>query len=455
MSKGTSKPYLHFVGNNANNVTGSCTVLRFNDIKLCIDMGLIQTNNIVADYRANREQLKKIKPKTVHGVIITHLHADHAHGLLAAVAAGMQAYIYIPMGSTPILKIMLADCVKIMQQDSTKLQNKHGVKAPPLANENDIDKLLSWIVEVPFNKPTEIVGGAKLTYYDAGHIVHSAQAVIEFKQGYITKRIGFTGDFNTEEKSKSVRPIQPLPRCDIIVGECTYSDPSRAYSYKKDRWYDNQLIKTAIEQYNRILVPVFAFQRAEDVLEALKNVGVDKPVYLDSPLAEKIYKKWPDALDYESTLGLKIISSWDESKALQESNSPAIILASSGMLTAGRAVCYLKYLLPHVNNCVLFCGYSSDNTMATEIKNGAKEIKVDGEMISNNAQIYCLNTFSSHANYHQLMQYYQQIEFTKLCLVHSDFENKIKFADVLQGKLSNQGKSSRVIAVNEDSKIYL
>ena len=60
MSKGTSKPYLNFVGGNATDVTGSCTILRFNNIKLAVDMGLIQTNNIVADYRANRDMMKRI-----------------------------------------------------------------------------------------------------------------------------------------------------------------------------------------------------------------------------------------------------------------------------------------------------------------------------------------------------------------------------------------------------------
>ena len=82
-------------------------------------MGMIQTNNLVADYRANRDQMKKIKPKTVHGVIITHLHADHCLGLLAAVAMGMQAYIYIPQGSIPILKIMMDDCIKITRKSNS------------------------------------------------------------------------------------------------------------------------------------------------------------------------------------------------------------------------------------------------------------------------------------------------------------------------------------------------
>lgn len=454
MSKGTTRPYLHFVGNNAVDVTGSCTILRFDKIKLALDMGLIQTNNIVADYRANRDMMKRIKPKTVHGVVISHNHADHICGLLSAVHMGMNAYIYVPQGSLPIMRIMLEDCVKIIESDSTKLQNKHGVKAPPLATLEDVDKVMSWCVEVPFNKPFEIVGGAKLTYYDAGHIINSAQGIIEFKQGYTIKRVGLTGDICNEPKSKSVRPLQPLSRVDVLVSECTYSDPTRCYSMKKDRWYDEQMIVTAINQYHRILIPTFAQQRLEDILEVLAKLGVTKRVYVDTPLGEKIYRAWPEPLDYEDRLNLKFVQSWEESQALQISNEPCIIVASSGMLTAGRAVCYLKYLLPSPNNAVLFIGYSSENTTATEIKQGSKSIKVDGEVVPNRAQIYSLNSFSSHSNYNQLMKYLMELDYQKVCLVHSDYESKVAFANTLQNNLIAQGKSSRVIAVNADSKIY-
>lgn len=457
MNKNVVKPYLHFIGNNASNVTGSCTIVRFGNIKLCVDMGLIQTNNIVADYKANRDQLKKIKPKSIHGVIITHCHADHLLGILLAVNMGMKAYIYVPQGSLPIIKIMLEDCVKILIQDSTKLQNKHGIKAPPLATQQDIEKVLSWIIEIPFNQPTEIVGGAKLILYDAGHIINSAQCVLELKESkYITKRIGFTGDFNIEAKSKSVRNIQPLPRCNIVVGECTYSNPIRNFSKKKDRWYDKEIIKTALSQYRRILCPVFALQRVEDILESLKEIGTDIPIYLDSPLAQRIYNAWPEKLDYEQTLNFHIVSSWAESEELQKfNNKHHLILASSGMLMAGRAVCYLKYILPCEDNCVLFCGYSSENTIANKIKQGDKELKIDNDLIKNKAQIYCLNTYSSHANYTQLMDYYQTINFDKLCLVHSEYGDKVEFAHVLQDKLASQGKSSRVIAANMDTKVYI
>ena len=454
MSKGTSKPYINFIGGNSYDVTGSCTIVRFDKIKLAVDMGIIQTNNIVADYKANRELIKRIKPRTLHGVICLHNHGDHIFGLLLGAHVGMNAHIYVPQGSLPIMKIMLEDCVRIMASDALKLQHKHGMKVAPLADEEDIQKVMDRCIEIPFNQPTEIIGGAILTLYDAGHILNSAQCVLEIKQGYITKRLGFTSDICNEAKSKSVRPLQPLPYVDILVSECTYSDPTRCYSMKKDRWYDEQMIQTAVNQYDRILIPTFANQRLEDILQVLEKLKITKRIYVDTPLGEKIYRNWDEELNFESTLNMKFVQSWDESQAIQTSKEPCIIVASSGMLTAGRAVCYLKYLLPSSKNAVLFVGYSAENTTATEIKQGNKMIKVDGEVVQNNAQIYSLNSFSSHSNYNQLMKYLLELNYNKVCLVHSNQETKVSFAHTLQDKLVEQGRSARVVATNLGTKIY-
>ena len=450
----TKQPYLQFIGGNATDVTGSCTILRWKRMKYAIDMGMIQTNNMVADYKANKELVKRIKPKTIHAVLITHCHSDHVANLLTATAQGMQAHIYIPEGSAKLLRIMLEDSAKIMEADALMMARKHGMKVPPLATLDDVDKVMQRCIEIPFGERTEITGGAYVTLYHAGHIVFSSQMLIELVDGYVTKRIGITGDIGYELKSKSVPPIESLPFCDVMVGECTYCDPDRIYSYKKDRWYDEQMIKTAVEQYNKILIPVFSLQRLEDVLETLKQLDIKKKIYVDAPLGVRIYKAWPEILDYEETLGAKMIESWAESQALQASDTPCIILSSSGMLSAGRAISHLHSILPNPKNCVLFCGYSSPNTMATEIKNGERDIKVEGELVPNRCQIYCLNTFSSHANYSQLMDYYcNKTRYNKLCLVHSEFEHRVQFAQTLQDKLVEQGKSSRVIASNMDTKV--
>lgn len=451
---------INFIGNSSTDVTGSCHQIKFKNYNILLDAGLIQTNNIVTDYKANRDFVKKIKPKEVHYIIISHLHADHCALLPPLYAKGCQAHIYIPSGSLPIMKLMLEDSTKIMQQDSDKLTRKHGIKAPPLATLQDVEKVLDRCIEVCYNLPMQIAEGVNFTYYPAGHIIHSAQIYLELKEGYVTKRVGYTGDIGSLDEHVSVEPRQNLPFCNVLIGEATYCQEGRNYSIKKDRWFDRQMMVSAIKDYNKILIPVFSLQRTEDVLHELyqldDNNGTIPTVYLDAPLASKIFSAWDGDIQYLKDWDkLEIINDYPQSQALQLSNEHCVIVSSSGMLTAGRALSHLKTILPNSKNCVLFCGYSSDSTLATEIKHGTKEIKLDGELIANRAQIYCLNTFSSHANYAQLMEYYKGLSFDKLCLVHGSFLDKTKYADTLQQEISKQGKSSKVVCINEDSRVYI
>lgn len=460
ISSGVRKPVVNFIGNSSTDVTGSCHQIKFKNYNILLDAGLIQTNNIVTDYKANRDFVKKIKPKEVHYIICSHLHADHIGLLPPLYAKGCQAHIYIPSGSLPIMKLMLEDSAKIMQQDSDKLTRKHGIKAPPLATLQDVEKVLDRCIEVCYNLPMQIAEGVTFTYYPAGHIIHSAQIYLELKEGYVTKRVGYTGDIGSLDTHVSVEPRQDLPFVNVLIGEATYCQEGRNYSIKKDRWFDRQLIIDAITDYNKILIPVFSLQRTEDILHELYQLddknGFMPTVYLDAPLASKIFNAWDGDIEYLRQWGkLKIIGDYVQSQGLQTSNEHCIIVSSSGMLTAGRALSHLKTILPNPKNCILFCGYSGDSTLATEIKHGTKEIKLDGELIANKAQIYCLNTFSSHVNYSQLSEYYKGLSYDKLVLTHGRFEGKVKYANKLQEELTKEGKSSRVICANEDSRIYI
>ena len=59
-------------------------------------------------------------------------------------------------------------------------------------------------------------------------------------------------------------------------------------------------------------------------------------------------------------------------------------------------------------------------------------------------------------NKEELIDYYiNALRFNKLLLVHGNFDSKVTFAQELQDKLASQGKSSRVIATNMDTKVYI
>ena len=457
--KGTSRPYVQFLGNSAIDVAGSVNLLRFKRYCLLLDAGWAQGFDVMTSYRQNKEAVKKVKCKEIDYIILSHAHLDH-HGLCPALyAKGCHAHIYVPQGSTQFIKLMWEDSLKIHLQDCQKLQNKHGIKANPLYSPADIENTLNRIIEIQYNTPYQINEDITLTYHPAGHILHSAQAYLEFKEGNIIKRVGYTGDIGLKPQPYT-EPIELLPFCNLLIGESTYCTPTRP-DKTRDRAKDIEKIQSVVKQFDRVLIPCFSLQRTQVMLRLLYQLSVfeKRPIYLDSPLASKFCAMWNSAdEDYtwqEIISKVKVIDSYESSIVLQESNEPCIILSASGFLQGGRIMNHLKASLDKPSTCVVFCGFAGQNNLASQIKAGQKEVNIDGVIVKNRANIVELRSFSSHASYEELMQYYgEQTRYNKLALHHGNFEPKVAFANTLQNNLIAQGKSSRVIAVNADSKIY-
>mgnify|MGYP003405598747 CR=1 FL=1 len=86
--------------------------------------------------------------------------------------------------------------------------------------------------------------------------------------------------------------------------------------------------------------------------------------------------------------------------------------------------------------------------------NIAKFVKIEDEDVRNMANYTELRSFSSHCDYRGLLDFYSSLQCNKLALVHGNQDDKIKFAKVLQDKFVEQGKSTRVLAVQQGTKIY-
>lgn len=455
-SKGTKKPYIHFLSNAAVDVTGSCHHVRFKKYSTLLDCGMIQgMGDIVSDYKANLAQLKKIKSRDVDFIILNHSHLDHVGLVPALYAKGCNAHLYVPSGSTDFLKLLWEDSLKIMRSDCLKIQNKHGQKAAPFYDEQAIERALNRIIEVDYNTPIQLSLDIKLTYYPAGHIINSAQCVLELKDGYVTKRIGFTSDIGGAFERPYKARRQTLPFVDVLISECTYCQQGRPNS-PKDRDKDIEKIKAVIAESNKILVPCFSLDRTQSMLRLLHDEGIDKQIkiYLDSPLASKFCAIWP--WEEDELENVQIVESQEESLNLQMRNEHCLIISASGFLVGGRIMSHLKTALPDSHNHILFCGFAGENGLASQIKSNMPEVNIDGMNVANKANITELRSFSSHASYEELIDYLtNQCRFNKLCLVHGNYENKVEFANTLQDELIKQGKSSRVVCTQQDQRIFI
>ena len=460
--KGTAKPYVKFISGSATGVTGSAHLVRFKNYGILLDCGLEQGHDIMTDYQANKDFLHKIRVKDIQYIILSHCHVDHSGLIPALFAKGCQAHVYVPTGSIPLLRLLWADSLKIHQSDCLKLQKKHGRKFAPFFTEDDIDTALRRCIEINFNEEIALNQDVKFEYLSAGHILYSAQIYLELHQGYQIYRVGYTGDIGGFTPRPFTTPRQSMPFCDLTIGECTYNTPTRPNSVK-DRPKDVEKIISVVNESHKILFPCFSLQRTQELLLNLYMLWEmkdlpDIPVYLDSPLAIKICNMWPDIELWDEVMNwknLKFISEVTDSKSLQMSNEHCIIVSASGFLNGGRVLNHLTTVLPNKNNTIMFIGYAGEQNLASRIKSNEPFVEVNGVVIENKAKIVELRSFSSHASYEELMDYYTEIPYNKICLVHGEMNGKVEFAKTLKDKLASNGKSARVIAVNADTKIYI
>lgn len=435
-------------------------------------------HTVLENYKANMKYIQKIRPQELQYIIIGHVHQDHIGMIPTLYARGKcNAKIIVPKGSTSILREMWLDSSFINCRDVEVINLKNDRNYEPFYTEDVVYKTLEYIEEIDSDKIVSLSDELAIRYTNAGHILLSKQCEVYINGGSRTRKILFSsdlGNISTQDTRVFVENFKPVTSANIAIMECTYASKERQCTketYKKDV----TKIKSVVEQYcidnnSRVLFPSFSLDRTPYILWILYSLfGKDEnfkiPILIDSPLANRLLDCYSSILDGEKKELFDEIMSWNNikrviqpeaSKAAIADKGAKIILSSSGMLTAGRSVKWTQSILPNENDCILFMGYSGENTLAWKIKHGKdhKTININGKPYKNKAQIYDLKSFSSHMQRNEMLNYYKSINCEKIYLVHSD-SNKIEFKHDLENAIADCLKSTKVVAVNSGTKISL
>lgn len=479
MSKKKDEVAIKIIGGNAEDVTGSASLITYNNQVILFEFGMIQRGkSIYENYSLNKEQVEKIKPKKIDYIFVGHCHCDHIGLIPALYKKNCAANIIVPQGSYDIIKEMWLDSAYINQRDAEILSQQKEKLFTPLFDTEDVMMALEHIEEYSFNKMYEITQGMSFRFVPAGHILFSAQTELYFSQANHNKKILFTSDLGNIQLSNNklfVEKFQPITNANVVIGESTYGTPQKKSSQKLLK-QDIEKIKAVIDQFcvdnkRRILIPCFALDRLPYMLWILYSLyGEDEefkiPICVDSPLGIRLlrayHKNLPEEMleNFDSMLTwkqIKYIEDPNDSKATIADSAAKIVLASAGMLTAGRSVKWSQSILPHEEDCILFIGYAATNTLAYKIKHAieAPKITIAGKELPNRCQIVDLHSFSSHMQYEDLINYYSSINAEKIYLVHSNMQTRLLFKEELEKKLEKDNKTTRVIAVNKSTTIKI
>ena len=482
MSKKKRDIKVSFVGNNAVGVTGSCTLISFNNRTIAFECGGIQEGKTIYDnYKLNRRMLAKIKAKDIDMVIGGHfMHYDHGGNVVTLHKQNPNIRIITGEKTTKILKEMWLDSSYISSRDCELLEKMYPDKHfEPYYTDDDVFSALQNVEEYSAGVIHKLDENVSIRYTYSGHIFGAMQCELFITLNNHVYKLIFTSDLGnvkTEHLKPFVQPFSPISGGNIMVAETTYGSRNNIDVTKKIIDKDLEKIKSVVEQFckenkRRVLFPVFSLDKCPNILWLLYNMFKDDPsfdtkIIVDSPLTNRLLDAYSEALEGDAKEKFDEMLSWknikriinpEDSKYAMEKMTNICILSSGGMLQSGRSVRWAMELLPNSNDCIIFSGYCGENTLGYAIKNKSeqKTINIGGKPCKNRCQIVSLKGQSSHRQRTDLLNYYKSVNVERIFLVHGDMDGKIEFAEDLKEKLSESSKSTKVCVVNKDTTITL
>lgn len=466
---------VYFVGNNANDVTGSCIYIKFNGKKILLECGLIQTNCYLDNYRLNSEKFA-FQPSEIDYVFLPHVHQDHIGLVPRLVKEGFNGKIITTHTTASLMKDILLNGVFIIQSEASTLSRIYKREYTPIYTEEDVMKTLSLVYEYePTNMQYKLDDVVSFEWLSNSHCLGSRQLRLNLvAENGVTKHILYTSDIGALKATNHYVPdVQVDERhYDIAIMESTYGDSSR--TNKKTRKFDVEHLKVAIETVlergGTFIMPCFSFSRTQEILtvlfEIFGNTDWDYPVIVDSKLSCQICDQYDELLysgeiwnEVRNWKNVHFVSDKEDSIGWVKNHIPKVVISSSGFCTNGRILSYLHEYLTDVKSMVAFSGYvGSDNSyLSYRIKNYKenKTIKISGDELENKADCISLTSFSSHANYDDLVQFGSSLNTNKLVLVHGSTDAKNCLKSGLQTAISKKDKAFKVLCSTKDMSIRL
>ncbi|MCM1145167.1 MAG: MBL fold metallo-hydrolase [Blautia sp.] len=434
---------LMFIGAD-HEVTGSCHYLRVNEKNILVDYGMEQGTQVFESCKL------PVEPALIDYILLTHAHIDHSGMLPFLYARGFRGSIYTTDATADLCSIMLRDSAHIQMQEAewkNRKAKRSADNAPiePLYKMEDADGVIKRLIPCSYEKIIEVCPGVSIRFTDIGHLLGSASIEVWATEGDVTKKLVFSGDIGNIDQPL-IKDPKGTKEADYVVMESTYGNRNHSDT-KID--YIGELVKILKKTFDRggnVVIPSFAVGRTQELLYFLRQIKEDRlveghedfPVYVDSPLAVEATgifgRNSVDCFDEEALAlvkrginpltfpGLHLAITSDESKAINFEYTPKVIISASGMCEAGRIRHHLKHNLWRPECTILFVGYQANGTLGRAIVEGAKSVKLFGEVIEVRAEIGKLIGMSGHADKAGLLRFINGFERKpdKVFVVHGE-----------------------------------
>jgi metallo-beta-lactamase family protein len=443
---------VHFLG-ATRTTTGSMYLLEVNGRRLLLECGLYQGRR---DASIERNRNFPFDPKALDAVVLSHAHIDHCGNLPNLCRQGFNGSIYCTFATRDLASIMLADSAEIQRADAefvSKKRAKQGLPpVEPLYSATDAEKAVRQFISLNYDRPILVADGVTVTFRDAGHILGSAQVVLDIRENGRSFRYLFSGDVGRGHDDILRDPVI-VEDVDFLQVESTYG--AREHSAKEHADAEVcRLVRWALDKKAKVIIPAFSVGRTQQIVYTLHKVTDDGclpavPIFVDSPLsvnATEVFRLHPECFnddiygflhEKENPFGMENLTYIREvahSMKLNDLPGPAIIISASGMAEAGRIRHHLKNHIGNPNNLILFIGYCAEHTLGAQILAGQNPVNIFGEPQEVRAKIASIDAFSGHADKHELRRYVEALtgNIQKIAVVHGEEAQCLAFAETLR-----------------------
>jgi len=435
----------------------SCAMLGTQDSRVLVDCGVKFDEG---DSATPLLGLPEVQPlASLDAVVVTHGHLDHCGLVPLLYRLGYDGPVYC---TAPTRDLMALLCM-----DSIQVAEARGARKPYDAE--DVRRAVARTIPLDWGETTDIAPDLRLTFHDAGHILGSSVAHFQVGEGLCN--VAFTGDIKYERSWLFNAATNKFPRLDALVTESTYGgrddhQPGRQAAYEATR----DIVRRTAGRGGKTVFPVFAVGRSQEVMLVLEDLMRSgevprMPVHLDGMIGEAtaIHAAYPEYLN--SRLRDRILKEGDDPlrcdvfhrvdspadrEAVLDDPQPCIVLATSGMLTGGPVLEYMRAWGPDARNTVCFVGFNAEGSLGRKLQRGWREMPVQEagghQTVRVAMDVETIDGFSGHCDRRQLMNYIQNMEpRPELVLCgHGEAGRCVELADTVTRKFGIEARALKV-----------
>lgn len=413
--------------------------------KILFDCGMFQGKGKETD-ASNRDL--GFEPREIDHIILTHAHIDHSGLIPYLYTLGFEGSVICTDATRNLCSLMLPDSGFIQEHDikwyNKKLIKKGLAPVKPIYTHEDAVKAMKLFIGVALDRKFKIDDNISVKFTNSGHMLGSAVANLSvFENGKVTN-IAYTGDIG-RPANRIVKSPAPFPQADILITESTYGDRIHDPHHESEDALLQVVVDTCVKKGGKLIIPSFSVGRTQEIVLSLNNwfnegrlPHID--IYVDSPLSVNVTEVFrmhpecynkdlrevmetdPDPFGFEK---LHYIKHVNDSKRLNKTKKPCVIISASGMAEAGRVKHHIANSIDDPKNTILMVGYCAPTTLGARLQKGDAKISIFGQEHYINAEIKRLESFSGHGDYTEMAEFLEcqnKDELQKIFLVHGDYD---------------------------------